>query len=103
MDDFLEPAHLVALLWLVAGLLLSAIETLAPGAFFIWFGAAAAIVGAVDYFLPMAFVGQLILFAVLVAAVGSYREARLRIVRQEPRTAAPEPCACDDRRRFLPG
>ena len=69
MDTLLEPAHIVALAWLVAGLVLSAIETLAPGAFFIWFGAAAAIVGAVDYFLPMAFVAQLILFAVLVAAL----------------------------------
>jgi membrane protein implicated in regulation of membrane protease activity len=69
MDTPLEPAHLVALLWLIAGLILSAIETLAPGAFFIWFGAAAAIVGAVGYFLPMAFVSQLILFAVLVAAL----------------------------------
>ena len=69
MDTLLEPAHLVALAWLVAGLVLSAIETLAPGAFFIWFGAAAAIVGAVDYFLPMGFVAQLILFAVLVAAL----------------------------------
>ena len=69
MDALLEPAHLVALTWLVAGLVLSAIETLAPGAFFIWFGAAAAIVGAVDYFLPMGFVAQLILFAVLVATL----------------------------------
>lgn len=67
MDSLLEPAHVVALAWLVGGLLLSAIETLVPGAFFIWFGAAAAIVGAVDYFLPMGFVWQLILFAILVA------------------------------------
>jgi inner membrane protein len=69
MDALLEPPHLVALTWLVAGLVLSAIETLAPGAFFIWFGAAAAIVGVVDYFLPMGFVAQLILFAVLVSAL----------------------------------
>jgi membrane protein implicated in regulation of membrane protease activity len=69
MDALLQPPHLVALTWLVAGLVLSAIETLAPGAFFIWFGAAAAIVGAVDYFLPMGFVAQLILFAVLVAVL----------------------------------
>ena len=48
MDTLLQPAHLIALTWLVAGLVLSAIETLAPGAFFIWFGAAAAIVGAVS-------------------------------------------------------
>ncbi len=69
MDTLLEPAHVVALAWLIAGLVLSTIETLAPGAFFIWFGAAAAIVGAVGYFLPMGFVAQLILFAVLVAAL----------------------------------
>jgi inner membrane protein len=69
MDVLLEPTHLVVLAWLVAGLILSAIETLAPGAFFIWFGAAAAIVGAVGYFLPMGFVAQLILFAVLVTGL----------------------------------
>jgi inner membrane protein len=66
MDALLEPAHFVALTWLVMGLVLSAIETLVPGAFFIWFGAAAAIVGAVNYFLPTGVVAQLILFAVLV-------------------------------------
>jgi inner membrane protein len=69
MYTLLEPAHLFALSWLVVGLLLSAIETLAPGAFFIWFGAGAAIVGAVSYFLPMGVVAQLILFAILVAAL----------------------------------
>jgi membrane protein implicated in regulation of membrane protease activity len=69
MDTLLEPTHFVALSWLVAGLVLSAIETLAPGAFLIWIGAAAAIVGAVGYFLPMSFVAQLILFAILVAAL----------------------------------
>jgi membrane protein implicated in regulation of membrane protease activity len=69
MDTLLEPAHFVALSWLVAGLVLSTMETLAPGAFFIWVGAAAAIVGAVGYFLPMAFVAQLNLFAILVAAL----------------------------------
>jgi membrane protein implicated in regulation of membrane protease activity len=31
MDAILQPAHLRALAWLVAGLVLSAIETLAPG------------------------------------------------------------------------
>ena len=103
MDTLLEPAHLVALAWLVAGLVLSAIETLAPGAFFIWFGAAAAIVGAVDYFLPMGFVAQLILFAVFGGGAGSYRPARLRIARQGARAAAPEPRARDGRGRLLLG
>ena len=69
MDVLLEPPHLVALGWLIGGLILCAVETLAPGAFFIWFGAAAAIVGAVDYVLPLSFVAQLVLFGALVAAL----------------------------------
>src|SRR6202034_3108961 len=59
----------VAVMWLVAGVVLSAIDTVAPRGLFIWFRRAAAIVGAVAYFLPMTFVAQLILFAVLVAAL----------------------------------
>ena len=102
MDALLQPPHLVALTWLVAGLGLSAIETLAPGAFFIWFGAAAAIVGAVDYFLPMGLVAQLILFAVLVAALvlisrrvyGSFDNRLGR---------CPEPRSRDGRSRLLRG
>ncbi len=69
MDLFVEPFHYAAFAWLVIGLALSAVETLAPGAFFIWFGAAAAIVGVVEYVLPMAFRMQLLLFGVLVAAL----------------------------------
>ena len=74
----------------------------APGAFFIWFGAAAAIVGVVDYVLPMGFVAQLVLFAVLVGGPRPRRPPGLRVVRGGARSAAPEPGACDDRRRFLP-
>ncbi len=103
MDALLQQAHLVALTWLLAGLVLSAIETLAPGAFFIWFGAAAAIVGAVDYFLPMGFVAQLILFAVLVATLVLIGRGVLRIVRQRARAAATKPRACDGRGRLLLG
>ncbi len=69
MDFLVEPSRFAALAWLVIGLALCAVETLAPGAFFIWFGAAAAIVGVVDYLLPMGFETQLILFGVLVAAL----------------------------------
>ncbi len=69
MDLFVEPFRYAALAWLVIGLALCAVETLAPGAFFIWFGAAAAIVGVVEYVLPMAFRTQLLLFGVLVAAL----------------------------------
>jgi inner membrane protein len=69
MDLLAESSRFAALAWLVAGFLLCAVETLAPGAFFIWFGAAAAIVGIVDYVAPMGFVAQLVLFAFLVAAL----------------------------------
>src|SRR5208283_1906062 len=69
MDLLIESSRFAALAWLVVGLALCAVETLAPGAFFIWFGAAAAIVGAVDYLLPMSLETQLILFGVLVAAL----------------------------------
>jgi len=69
MDLLVESSRFAALAWLVAGLALCAVETLAPGAFFIWFGAAAAVVGVVDYVLPMGFVAQLVLFGALVAAL----------------------------------
>ena len=69
MDALLESSRLVALGWLVAGLFLCAVEALVPGAFLIWIGAAAAIVGAVDYFLPIRLVAQLVLFGALVAAL----------------------------------
>lgn len=69
MDVLADPSRFAALAWLVIGLALCAVETLAPGAFFIWFGAAAAIVGAIDYLWPMAFEAQLVLFAALVAVL----------------------------------
>src|SRR5208283_5689238 len=69
MDLLVESSRFAALAWLVSGLALCAVETLAPGAFFIWFGAAAAIVGAVDYVAPMHLRTQLLLFGVLVAAL----------------------------------
>jgi len=69
MDFLVEPSRFAALAWLVIGLALCAVETLAPGAFFIWFGAAAAIVGGVDYFAPMYLRTQLLLFGALVVAL----------------------------------
>jgi inner membrane protein len=55
--------------WLLAGLALCAAETLAPGAFLIWIGAAALILGAVEFFAPMALTVQLLGFAALVAGL----------------------------------
>ena len=55
--------------WLIAGLVLCAAETIMPGAFLIWIGAAALILGVVEFFLPLEFTAQLLLFAALVVAL----------------------------------
>jgi inner membrane protein len=55
--------------WLIAGFVLCAAETIAPGAFLIWIGAAALIVGIVEFIWPLEFTAQLLLFAVLVVVL----------------------------------
>ncbi len=69
MDPLMLSPRVVALVWLVGGLVVCAAEALAPGAFHIWIGAAAAIVGAVAYFVPVDFTSQLLMFGVLVVAL----------------------------------
>jgi membrane protein implicated in regulation of membrane protease activity len=54
--------------WLVAGLALCAAETLVPGAFLIWIGAAAVVVGVIEYVLPLELTPALLAFAALVVA-----------------------------------
>jgi hypothetical protein len=61
--------HLLALFWLIGGLIICAAETLAPGAFLIWIGAAAAIVGAIAYFVVLDLTTQLLLFGALVVGL----------------------------------
>jgi membrane protein implicated in regulation of membrane protease activity len=56
-------------IWLIAGFVLCVAETTAPGAFLIWIGAAALIVGAVDFIWPMELTVQLLLFAALAVAL----------------------------------
>ena len=55
--------------WMIGGLALCALETIAPGAFLIWIGAAGLVLGAVDYLFPMPFEIQTLVFAVLAAAL----------------------------------
>jgi membrane protein implicated in regulation of membrane protease activity len=62
-------AHIEYFVWLIGGFILCAAETLAPGAFLIWIGGAALIVGGVDFFWPMELTAQLLLFALLAAAL----------------------------------
>ncbi|MGO9772645.1 MAG: NfeD family protein [Roseiarcus sp.] len=59
----------IYVVWLVVGFALCAAETLVPGAFLIWIGAAALAVGVVEFFLPLALTPQLLLFAALVVAL----------------------------------
>ena len=66
MSELATTGHLLALFWLIGGLIICAAETLAPGAFLIWIGAAAAIVGAIAYFVVLDPTTQLLLFGALV-------------------------------------
>jgi membrane protein implicated in regulation of membrane protease activity len=69
LPELPTAGHLLALFWLIGGLILCAAETLAPGAFLIWIGAAAAIVGAIAYFVVLDLTTQLLLFGALVVAL----------------------------------
>ncbi|HYC25246.1 MAG TPA: NfeD family protein [Roseiarcus sp.] len=64
MFGFSSIAHIEYFIWLIVGFVLCVAETLAPGAFLLWIGAAALLVGAVDFFWPMELTAQLLLFAV---------------------------------------
>jgi membrane protein implicated in regulation of membrane protease activity len=69
MVDFGLFALDIYVVWLVVGFALCAAETLVPGAFLIWIGAAAVIVGIVEFVFPLALTPQLLLFAALVVAL----------------------------------
>lgn len=51
--------------WIVGGLILLAIELLAPGGVFVWFGAAAVVTGLASFALPMDWPVQWAVFGVL--------------------------------------
>lgn len=53
--------------WLVLALLLAGIEVVVPGTFFIWFGAAALIVGLLALAVTMSWQVELVLFVILSA------------------------------------
>jgi len=66
MSSFLASLHFWH--WWILAALLAAVEAVAPGIFFIWFGAAAAIVGLATLILPgMGWEIQVFLFAILAA------------------------------------
>ena len=62
-------AHLQFWHWWILGLMLSVVELLAPGAFFLWLGAAAGVTGLILLVLPsLDWTYQLLAFAVLAVA-----------------------------------
>ena len=86
MSSFLASLHFWH--WWILAALLAAVEAVAPGIFFIWFGAAAAIVGLATLILPgMGWEIQVFLFAIL-AAVAVFVGRRLVHRRMESRDPA---------------
>jgi membrane protein implicated in regulation of membrane protease activity len=72
MEAFL--AELGQWTWWIIAVVLGILELLVPGIFFIWLGAAAAVVGTLVLVLPIPLTGQIALFAVLsVLAVWASR------------------------------
>ena len=67
MTEFLEG--LAFWHWLVLGVVLAIIEVFAPGAFFLWLGISAGIVGALLWLMPdLSWELQLLIFAILAVA-----------------------------------
>ena len=62
---FDELAKYGPALWFAVAVLLFVLETIVPGIHFLWFGAAAVIVGALALAVPMAWQMQLIVFSVV--------------------------------------
>jgi len=74
--------------WLILAALLAAVEAVAPGMFFIWFGAAAALVGVAALVIPgMGWEVEVILFAALAGVAVFIGRAVLH--RRAPETADP--------------
>ena len=64
----LATSH-AAWLWLVAGILLCACETFAPGVFLLWLGLAAMATGLFAFIMPLSFEWSLIVFGLLAVAM----------------------------------
>jgi len=83
--SLLEPVYWN---WWLSGVVLMAVEAIAPGFFFLWMGVAALLVGLILTVFPeLAWTWQVFLFALL--SVGSIVAWRLRLRRHPTRTADP--------------
>jgi len=75
--------------WLVAGLVMLAIELLAPMAFFLWLGVSAFVTGLVVLLIPeLAWQSQLLIFSVL--SVSGIVISRRYLVRRQTHSEAPD-------------
>lgn len=74
MPDFLSSAWA----WLILGLVLIAIEAIAPGIFMVWFGVAAILTALIDWAFGLSWQANAIVFAVLsvIAALAGWNVTR---------------------------
>jgi len=59
--------------WIIGGLIVSILELFVPGVYLLWFGAAGIATGAIVWFWPLSFIGELAAFgafAILAVALG---------------------------------
>ena len=66
MENLLENAHWI---WIALGVILIALEALAPGAVLLWFGVAAIATGLVDYVFQPSLDYQLLFFSVMAVVM----------------------------------
>ncbi|MBN9063097.1 MAG: hypothetical protein BGP06_08635 [Rhizobiales bacterium 65-9] len=61
-------------LWIIGGLILSILELFAPGIYLMWFGLAGVATGALLWFWPLGFIGELMAFVTfsLIAVAAGY-------------------------------
>jgi membrane protein implicated in regulation of membrane protease activity len=82
-----EIAKLGPWTWIIAGAILLALELAAPGAFLMWLGLAAVLVGALSLAVALSWQWQCVAFAVLaMASVPLWRRLARKV---EPQTEAP--------------
>ncbi|MET0905794.1 MAG: NfeD family protein [Tardiphaga sp.] len=67
--------------WLIVGVLLMALELLAPGIFLFWLGLAAFLVGMLSFLVSLSWQWQMLLFAAFAAAAVPIRR---RVAQQNP-------------------
>jgi membrane protein implicated in regulation of membrane protease activity len=86
-DLFAQIAALGPWSWIIAGAILLALELAAPGAFLMWLGLAAVVVGAISLAVDWSWQWQCVAFAVLtVASVPLWRRFAHKV---EPESEAP--------------